>query len=605
MKYPVRPSFVPLSLGLAVLLYLIFVTKPWDQGHEVYERHVVPKEVMGKIKFKEVSKEYEIYYQHLFADARKIGVPADQMSMYGVNPSVSVVDINHDGYMDIFIPETQLFKSNLLFINQQGQGFKEQAKEYNLDAPNDKYPSSFALFADFNSDGNTDLLLAKTGCHRLFEGQGPGRPLVEASQKLNGYCSRPHGVNVADFNLDGKLDLVFANLLPSDQENEHKNEIWGTQPKYNNKTGGANHVLLAQEDLSFKVAEKVDFLTRSYTHSVGISDVDMDGWPDVFFANDFSNDQMFLNKGGNSFQEVTDEYIPRIHHGNSGMNAEFMDFNQDGLIDLYVSNIHKPPFFRAYNLLWQKQKSGRFTQKSLDLGVARCGFSWAGKFADFENDGDLDLVVVNGRSKGKFIKKQGDGRSLWYQRVLTAHIPDDLRKLYVTKGEQRANMHLSAFERGCMFVQQDGMFYDVTDDAGGLDNQEGRGLALIDLDNDGRMDFVSVSRNGELKLYKNESEVQGDWLGIQLVTQKGDRIPIGAKVKLVREKAPALVREYYPANGFRAQSDSRLHFGLGKSKIAFLEVQWPRQQGAERFYELKANSYNMVRQGFGKEISLQ
>jgi hypothetical protein len=278
--------------GILILGYLFLFNPPVDRIDNVYETARPVSSAFENVHFREVSDAVGVHYRHELAD---------------LPPSISVVDINSDGYMDIYVTSGSQ-KPNLLFINHHGEFFTEEAAKYGLADVNRDYPSSFALWADFNADGVIDLLLAKWGCHRLYMGSGTGS-FIDRTAMLSGYCSRPEGVNTADFYGHGRLDLIFANFLPPPGDESYDGGLWMQSARYDNRTGGANHLLRNDGD-RFVLEKRADFLTRSYTHSAGISDIDGDGLPDIFFANDYAHDEMFLNRGDGKFTDVTDRYIP-------------------------------------------------------------------------------------------------------------------------------------------------------------------------------------------------------------------------------------------------------------------------------------------------------
>lgn len=590
------------AFGFAWIIFLFVHHPPYDSSLSVVSDVEAPPALREGLRFRDVSTALDLKFHHVelshLAHPNKVD-PVSSMSWTSPYPSVSIVDINDDGFMDIFIPGSP----NLLYINDQGHGFHEAAKEYGLDSPELDSLNSFGLFADFNGDGKLDLFLARWPCHKLFYGAGPGKRFVDRSELLDGYCSYPEAVNVLDFNRDGRLDLVFGNLLGKKDELPPSIEYWFTASTYDNKTGAVTDLLTQRADGHFQWRKDIHFKGRPYSHALGISDVNEDGWPDIFVSNDYSTDQLYLNINGKAVKDVTQRYIPRQFHGLTGMNAEFADVDQTGHMDLFVSNAYKPPFARSYNLLWMKRPDASgFFNASIDRGVDKCGFAWGAKFADFNNDGKLDLAVTNGRDRSSRIERQSEGLSFWYWRSVISQIPRFLRVLYdngTRHWRWRQKFYTSAFERDCLFMQdQDGHFYDVaghTDLA--TDLQEGRGLALIDLDNDGKMDFIVANFRGDLRVWHNESTGTGDWIGFTLRDRNGNTIPHGSFVRLVRDGAPDLVVEYYPANGYRAQSDPRIHFGLGKeNKLRYLEVRWPNGD-LTRHVHLALNRYQTIDQG--------
>jgi hypothetical protein len=285
-------------------------------------------------------------------------------------------------------------------------------------------------------------------------------------------------------------------------------------------------------------------------------------------------------------------------HGLSGMNAEFFDSANRCKMDLYVSNVYKPPFSRMFNLLWQKQENGEFKNVSTEIGAARCGFSWAAKFADFNNDGEPDLFVANGRDRDVNVTDQKSGKSMWFERVEVTQIPRFMRGLYRPQG--MGGRYISAFERKCLFMQKDGRFYDIAETAGVADREENRGMALIDYDNDGKMDIITSGPLAKLKIYHNESILPPEthhWIGFILRDQNGGTLPHGATAYLVMKSGKKIMREFYPANGYRGFSDPRLHFGLGgDTAVSHLEVHWPLSNTSRIYRQFEIDRYNLVQE---------
>jgi enediyne biosynthesis protein E4 len=593
-----RNAFFNALFAFFCLAFLFWHRPPYDLTENVFSGIEPPEKIRQAAQFHDVSGKWGVNYRNqplLGPNNRKIPVAA----LIVIMPSVSVVDVNGDGFMDIFIAS----QPNRLYINEGGHSFHEAAADYGIDSSETRGFNSFGLFADFNGDGNSDLLLAHWPCHRLFYGQGTKKGFIEQTRLLGGYCSNAEAVNVLDFDKDGRLDLVFGNLLGKPDEKPASFPYWFSAPRYDNTTGAQTDLLVQTAKGDFVWRKDIPFANRPYSHAVGISDVNDDGWPDIFIANDYSSDQLFINNKGKSVTDEAEIYIPRELHGLTGMNAEFADVNNDGLIDLFVANGYKPPFLKAINLLWLKKSDARgFDNVSLERGLGRCGFAWGSKFADFNNDGRLDLAVANGRDRGELVTREGEGHSFWFERTVINQIPLFLKSAYATEtvtGSGRfANMYTSAFERDCLFMQDsDGKFYDIAPYTDiGDSKEEGRGLALIDADNDGKMDFLVTNLRGDLRFWHNDTVENGDWIGFTLKDQNGNSIPHGSFARLVRDGAHDMVIEHYPANGYKGQSDPRLHFGLGRNnKLKYLEVKWPSGQ-VTRHSRLQINKYQTISQ---------
>lgn len=571
-----------------------------ESGYSVNYEAKPPPDVLRGLKFVESAVEMGIAYRFNSEN------PNDPLTNYRNEtnpPALAIHDLNRDGYMDLVVSGALYPK---VYLSRNGQRFEESKFRFGFEDQRIS-PTAMVIFGDFNGDGLDDCLVSAMPGHRLYYAKRNDEPKTnklypivfeKQYERLQKYYSKPEGVAVLDFNQDGRLDLIFGNFVAKPGEKPSE-ALWLGATRHENQGGGANDLLLQDLNGYFSVAKAVDFLTRSYTHSVGISDLNQDGFPDIFFANDYANDELFLNRHGQFVEDVTESKMPKRLHGNSGMNGEIVDFDMDGLSDIYVTNIYKPPFVRSFNILWKQNPDGSFSVKSNSKQVARCGFSWAAKFADFNNDGWLDLAVANGRNRGMHNADEGELQSLWYRRGLVGRIPNGLRQFYYENKLPGAKYTVSAFERDCLFIYDGDQFWDVAPFVGITSRFEGRPLAITDIENDGKVDFIVGNLNGPLEVYRNLSEVPGNWLGLAFETEKGSEYPIGAKVRVVRDDGIQLYREFYPANGYRAQSDPRLHFGLGQRKVRSVSVEW--KPGQLEIFEIpKINEYVLLKQGRGR-----
>jgi len=480
-------------------------------------------------------------------------------SLFSPFPAVASADIDGDGFVDIFLPGAT-GRPNRLFRNLGGERFEDVAESYGV--ATNAGEGGLPVFADFDRDGHLDLLLAIKGCHRFYRGQGPGEPFIDETWRLDDYCSFPRSVAIADLDRDGLLDIVFGNTVRLGSERTH------SQASNDKRNGEINVILRGTERGGFLRDDDLGLTSKSHTNSIGVYDFDGNRWPDLFFGNAFSSDEVYINEEGRSFRDVTDRYLPREHSGQAGMNSEVADFDGDGRLDIYISNIFRPPYSQSGNLLLRASEEGPFEMAAREEGVRRCGWSWGAKFADFDNDADLDLMVVNG------LYRSSKGRSYWYDLVTIAHAP-----MFLQERLAGAGIHprpISAYERNCLFERREGTFIDVAAPAGVADREEGRGLAIVDVDNDGRMDLIIANFQGPATLYKNTTESNGHWLLLSLKDRHGNPIPIGARIVVRRSRAPDFVYSLYPTNGFRGQGDPRIHVGLGtQERPPIVEIGWP------------------------------
>jgi len=592
-------------VGFGAFGYFIFSQRGSELGYEV---NYAPAPDSHGVKFSEVSHQFGIDFIHL-KDRKR-----DDPIKFSPPPTVTVCDLNQDNSFDVVFSGDYKVR---LFLNQNGVLVDES---HYIEGVLNEYKgilSGIVGCHDFNADGLEDLLI--TYYHRphiiLFN---KGRMRFELdNEALNGYSSRPEGIGIFDFNKDGIWDIVFANFLASDKEEKEResSDHWAAPPKYDNFSGGRNHLLLGypgpHRATYFRVNSNVDFKTRSYTHSVGLADFDLDGWIDIFFANDYAHDELFFNVNGQYVEDRTNAVLPRYLHGLSGMNSELCDLNQDLLPDLYVTNAFKPPFLTSYNLLWLSTGEPLFFQElSNEVGSARCGFSWGAKCIDVNRDGKEDIFVTNGRNRSRGLKVREEGQSFWYRRSIGSRTPRFLPKdPFVWVRGRGKLLYASAFERDCVFLNignkkiEDQKFIDVAVPSGIQDESEGKGLAEVDINNDGRLDVIITNSGSHPFVYLNESTGSDlDWMGFHFRDKAGSSQIPGVTLEIIDFSGKVEKKEViFNLNGYSAQSDSRLMWALPKKwdmmRMRF-KITWPG--GNSQIFnasQFVRNRYNLINYG--------
>jgi hypothetical protein len=629
-KLPITSS-ISLFIGVFCVVYIFTNDRVFESETNIYEP-TPPKEILSKfshIKFREVSRELGIIdirpapqdwlpsfqrklkkqlknlkeidkkikksikdEKRITAHSRPFPILPHQVTLY---PSVSVVDIDNDGLLDIFFPQVK-GKKNKLYKNIDGKNFIDVADEYGLANLNKDDSSNMGYFVDFNQDGEKDLLLTRwDGCHELYIRVKNEKRFLNKSENLGGYCSYSRGVNFIDYNKDGFLDIVFGNFIIREDVDKVNWKMDGVF--LGNKLGGGKNVIFqGLPQAKFKRREDLSFgLWRSFTHATAIVDINYDGWDDVIFTNNYSTDEVWINKHGQKFINETDRYFPSYKHGFSGMNSEVYDIDSDGLFEVYITNTFKPPFIQNINNLWKTDKKGNsYSQASTDLGIAKCGYAWGGKFGDIDNDGTNELFVINGRSAQS--KDIGDRKSsFWYYLYETTLTPRFLRPFRDKK--INSFIRFSSHERNCMFVKSGDKYHDIGPQAGFHDLLDGRGISVVDLNNNGKLDYIIANHTflitGRALVYQNQTESKGNWIGIKLNNKSLRTSLLGSKVELLTKNDKTYHKQYNPFHGFRGQSDPRIHFGIGKDEPKKLTILTPDNRTIE-ITNLIKNKYNEV-----------
>jgi hypothetical protein len=347
------------------------------------------------------------------------------------------------------------------------------------------------------------------------------------------------------------------------------------------ENGGRKYVFHNRGDGTFdEVSASLGINSRRWTLAVGAADLSGSGHPDLFFANDYGISQLFVNRDGKKFEEVGREAgVARTPK--SGMNVAFGDVFNDGRLSVYKTNISEPGVLVQANDLWvPKKQPGTLEYEDLasSLGVDLGGWSWGAQFGDLNNDGTLDLYLVNGYVSA------GERTSYWYDfaQIAVGHsaIISDAKNWPAMNGRS-----LSGYQRKHVWMNDGlGRFTDVAPIVGVTDVYDGRAVALADLGNRGMLDAIVANQRGPLLVYRNTVQPGRHWIDFQLEGTASNRSAIGARVEL-HWNQKVQVQEVSGGSGFSAQNQRRLHFGLGAdSSVDEVVIRWPsgRQQTIDR-----------------------
>jgi hypothetical protein len=370
-----------------------------------------------------------------------------------------------------------------------------------------------------------------------------------------------------DYDHDGYLDLFVGNYF------QPVNLFHPGTPRFfpesfeTAKNGGGVTVYHNNGDGTFSdVTAKVGMAGISgWTLDIGHGDANNDGWDDVYVACDFGTDYFFVNNRDGTFSDRTATAIG--YDTKKGMNAEWGDYDNDGWLDVFVTNI-TDDYMREGNFLWHNNGNLTFTDVARETGTWETGWGWGGKFFDYDNDGWLDLYVVNG----------------WVSAGPQSYVPD-IFEMIVRPGVDLADARswppmgsksLSGYEKKKLYHNEGGQLFRDQAARHGLDSvRDGRGIVVADFDNDGRMDLFVTNANAEPYLYHNLLPTGAHWLELELEGRKSNRDAVGTKV-LVTAEGRRMLRFVDGGNGFAAQSTKRIHAGLGGAATAELvEVEWP------------------------------
>lgn len=488
---------------------------------------------------------------------------------------IGLLDYDGDGWLDVYcvqggplIPSSDRPSPGDRLFHNRGDGTFEDASESSGIAAMPRGYGHGVTVGDYDNDGRPDLFVTRFGSYALYHNQGDGtfQDRTEAAG-FGGQRGWPTSAAFADLDGDGDLDLYVCHYLRWDPDHATRcHDRESKRPSYCEPKlfeSEADRLFRNDGGRFVDVSEAAGIIDHE-GRGLGVVAVDLDGdkLVDLFVANDMTANFAFMNQGGLKFRESGLESGLAANAASgflAGMGVACGDSNGDGLPDLAVTN-----FYDESTTLYRNLGRGLFADHSAAAGTALpsrylLGFGIA--FLDFNNDGHLDLATANG------------------------HV-NDSRPLYPY-----------AMPSLLLAGSPSGRFADVTLDAGPpwTTPRLGRGLAVGDLDNDGKVDFLLVSQGEPLSYFHNQTKA-GHYLGLRLEGSRSSRDGAGARIELksggVRHSAWR-----FGGGSYLSASDSRLHFGLGdQDRVESIDVYWPSGQ-TSHFENLKADAAYLLREG--------
>jgi hypothetical protein len=506
--------------------------------------------------------------------------------------SVAVADFDRDGFDDFFITDSSVTGKNRLYRNQHNFTFTDVAEDAGVADGNDpENATSAALWFDFNNDGWPDLLVIRFGHNQLYQNLGNGHfKDVTREAGLYRYLNAITAT-AFDYDHDGYVDLLIgAYFQPVNLFKPNTPRFFPENFETANNGGGVVLFHNNGNGTFTDVTEKAGLKQSGWTLSVGHGDADNDGWDDLYVACDFGTDRFFHNQRDGTFKDITESAIGI--DTKKGMNVDWGDFDNDGLLDIFVTNI-TDDYMREGNFLWRNNGNLTFTDVSRETGTFDSGWGWGAKFFDYDNDGWLDLYVLNG----------------WVSAGQESYVPDIfamITKPGLDLADARnwpvmGNKSLSGYQKKRLFHNNHGQIFRDDAKRHGLDSElDGRGVGVADFDNDGRLDLIVANANAEPLLYRNTSPPSANWVEFLLEGTRSNRAAVGAQIRIWVDGKPRL-SFVNGGSSFAGQSSPRVHFGLGAAQsFEKAEVRWPSGL-VETYSGLEANRLHRIREGESKK----
>jgi enediyne biosynthesis protein E4 len=548
------PEFPALKVLAALILGAVMSTL-WAQTGETNRQRNSDTPVPGK--FVDVAEKLGVHFKQQSSKTSK------KYLLETMGSGVAVFDYDNDGRLDIFLangahitdpmPKGAMPQKddpsywNRLFHQKADGSFEDVTVKAGLAGSG--YSTGVAV-GDYDNDGYDDLFVAGYGHSTLYHNNGDGTftdVTATAGVAGSGWATSAAWL---DYDNDGRLDLIVARYMVWDFDDiycGHREE--GFRSYCHPDLFKPAAMLLYHNDGNGKfteVAAKAGVDKPAKGLGLAIADYDHDGWMDILLANDSIPEYLFHNKGNGTFEEVALPSGVGLDGGGAtfaGMGVDFEDYNNDGWPDVIITDLANQKY-----ALYTNAKDGTFDYSTLSTGLGAITLlhsGWGVRFVDYDNDGWKDLFIAQ------------------------SHVMDTI---------QVNEPHLRYLEPPVLLWNDKGKrFLDVSAQSGTVFQEPwaGRGIAVGDLDNDGRVDVVITSIDAPARVLHNETPATNHWITLELEGTQSNRDGIGAEVQ-ISTAAGDQYAMVTTASSYQASSDKRLHFGLGSAtNIDRISIRWP------------------------------
>ena len=512
-----------------------------------------------------------------------------------MGPGVALIDYDNDGDLDVYLVQGAMLGTGTPLVAPPAGPLTDRLYRNDLEVRPDG--SRFLRFSDvteasgigaggygqgvatgdFDNDGHVDLYITRFGANRLLRNRGDGTfaDVSEASGTADAGWGVP--ASFVDVDRDGWLDLFVGNYLHYSIETHvpcfHPAAQRGNYCEPETHRAEPSRFYRNRGDGTFTDATIAAGLARDFGPALGIAtaDVDGDGWIDLFVANDQRENQLWVNQRDGTFLNMA---VPwGVALGGAGevkadMGVDFGDFDNDGDEDLFITELTSQG-----STLYVNDGTGLFEDHSARAGIRYPSLPYTGfgaAWLDFDNDGWLDILAVNGLVAESFAGETGNPFPL-----------DQRNQLFRNLGN--------------------GRFEDVTDEAGAVFelSEVSRGAAFGDIDNDGDTDVVVSNAAGRTRLLVNEIGARGHWVGLRLLGAETPRDMVGARVAITRQDGQTLWRRARADGSYASANDPRVLAGLGASAGPVrVRVVWPGGR-IEEWTDVPVDRYTTLTEGGG------
>lgn len=497
-------------------------------------------------------------------------------------PGVAVADFNGDHRMDFIIPNSDGGLD--LYLNTGNGQFKLADESWGLSHLSDSDSDSLMLspvIYDYLNNNRPSLFVAGLGCSKLLRHDGDHFTDVSKNSEIID-CKNSQSAVPIQFNGKDQVDLFIIRYFNDSNvfDQSHKNFLH--ENRFNAKNGGQSSLIKNLGNGNFKNITSSKGIT-STPWSLDAGWANLDGENNyLYLANDFGPDSLYRMTDDGFIDASKSLGFPDRR---LGMNVSFIDLDGSGIPYTFVTNVYYPRYEEFGNFLWKYDSSKKqFTDHARDLGLHNCLWAFGVAAGDFDLDGNQEMYVANGFITNKKANQGSDPTA--YMQGIYASFPGIL----TSRDDTHLGIsHLGQNQVDCLFSsnQQQNHFTDYATESGIIDPNDDRAVAMIDTENNGRLDLIVTSRKGSIHFLKNNTPLSDHWVGFQLNPLYRS---IGTKIEIIQNN-----RKFYRWNtggksGFMAYSDPRIHFGLPNNTPVDLNIYWNNKK-VSHLTQLKTGKY--------------
>jgi hypothetical protein len=519
--------------------------------------------------------------------------------MYYYNGAgVGAGDFNNDGKIDLFFASNQ--GQNSMYLNEGNMQFRDITREAQI--PADSAWSTGVSVIDINNDGMLDLYICRVGDFKTLKGKNQllvctgiknGVPVYQDETDKYGLAFSGFSTQAAflDFDGDGDLDMFLM-----DHAVNHNGNFAPRANFLNTYDSLAGDQFFRNDNGHFTNITKQCGINSSrigYGLGIAVSDINLDGWPDIYIGNDFhENDYLYINQKNGTFKEELNDHI--MHTSQFSMGVDIADINNDVYPDIismdmlpydpvilkrslgedeYQTSLEKRKY--GYNHQYSRNNlqlnrgNGMFSETGFYSGVYATDWSWSSLWMDFDNDGKKDLFISNG-----IPKRLNDIDYITY--MVNDVIQEKIQGQNLDAGDMAMIEKFPEIKLPNRFFKNtgDAKFEDVSNSVVGNPKSFSNGAVYADLDNDGDLDIVVNNIWNPVMLYKNNAAHKNNYVNLKLIGSPQNNNALGSKC-FVFSNGEVIYYEKYPVRGFMSSMETPLHIGLGTAKPDSIILVWP------------------------------